>query len=408
MKTGQQSPLEGHSPPGNRPELLAPAGDAQCARAAVGGGADAVYFGLATKTSFNARSRARNIRPEELPELLRWLHRAGVRGYVTLNTLVFARELEELEQVVRVVAEAGADAVLVQDLGVARLVRAVCPELPIHASTQMSLTSAEGIGMVESLGIQRVILARELSLDEIRAIRQQTCLTLEVFVHGALCIAYSGQCLASRTLGARSANRGDCAQPCRLAYRLVRDQGLVDLGPRHYLLSPHDLAAYELVPELIRAGVGALKIEGRLKSPEYVAAVTRLYRRAIDAAMAGQSATCPPEEIEAMAAAFSRGFSRGWLEGPRPRALVAGLSSAKRGSLVGEVSRVGAGRVHVALVAPVKRGDGLVFQSDHAGAQQTGGRVYQVFLRGRPVATARPAVARPPSWPSAAPPSIGA
>jgi len=377
--------------------LLCPAGDPECVRAAVAAGADAVYFGLSARplslrergdsspaSCFNARARAKNIPLGELARLVAWLHRHGVKGYVTLNTLVFSSELEEWEHVLRQVAESGADAVLVQDLGAARFAREVCPDLPLHASTQMSLTSAEGIRAVESLGIERVILARELSIDDIRTIRRQTRLALEVFVHGALCISYSGQCLASRTLGERSANRGDCAQACRLPYQLVCDGE--PGGAPSYLLSPLDLAAYALVPELIRAGVAALKIEGRLKSPEYVAAVTRHYRRAIDAAMAGQSPQYSPEEMRQLEATFSRGFSLGWLQGSNPKALVTGLSSAKRGVPLGEVKRVLRGRVEVALSTPVKRGDGVVFEAMRAEEGDQGGRIYGVYVRGRPAA----------------------
>ena len=191
-------------------------------------------------------------------------------------------------QTVRELAAAGVDAVIVQDLGLARLIRAVTPDLEIHASTQMSITSEEGIRLAAELGCSRVILARELSLDEIGKIRGQTELPLEVFVHGALCVAYSGQCLTSEALGGRSANRGECAQACRMPYEIVCDGQDVDLGKTQYLLSPQDLAAYDLIPRLIELGVASLKIEGRLKAPEYVANITRHYRQAIDAAWAGR------------------------------------------------------------------------------------------------------------------------
>ena len=206
------------APPRIRPELLAPARDRDCIRAAVENGADAVYFGL--QIGFNARDRAVNIGLEELPEAMAFLHRRGLRGYVTLNTLAFPSELPAVEDAVRTLAQAGVDAVLVQDLGVLQLVRAVCPDLDVHASTQMTLTSTECITVAEQLGVQRIVLARELSLDEIRAIRSHTSVPLEVFVHGALCVAYSGQCLTSESLGGRSANRGQCAKPagCRSSW----------------------------------------------------------------------------------------------------------------------------------------------------------------------------------------------
>src|SRR5438067_13504324 len=280
------------------PELLAPAGDHNCVRAAVENGADAVYFGL--NTGFNARARAKNFDVADLPRLMAELHRRGLAGYVTLNTLVFTSELEQVENLVRQIATAGADAVLVQDLGLVRLIRAVCAELPIHASTQMTLTSSQTISAAAELGVSRVVLARECSLDEIRRIRRETEMPLEVFVHGALCVAYSGQCLTSESLGGRSANRGQCAQACRLPYDLVCDGRDVDLGQQKYLLSPQDLAAYDLVPQLIEAGVCSFKIEGRLKTPEYVANIVRHYRQAIDTALAGHPVHFEPRDVEEM------------------------------------------------------------------------------------------------------------
>lgn len=367
--------------PRQRPELLAPAGDRECVRAAVENGADAVYFGL--NTGFNARARAANLSLDDLPEIMAFPHQRGVKGYVTLNTLVFPSELEEVERTVRCLAAAGVDAVLVQDLGVVRLIRAICPELPIHASTQMTLTSAECIRAAEELGIERVVLARELSVREIAKIGRQTAMPLEAFVHGALCVAYSGQCLTSESLGGRSANRGQCAQACRLPYDLICDGQDVDLGKVKYLLSPQDLAAYALAPELIEAGVCSFKIEGRLKTPEYVANITRHYREAIDAAMAGQPVEFSRRQIEEMELSFSRGFSPGWLKGCDHKMLVPGLSSAKRGVFLGEVQGVRNGRVLVRLASPVAAGHGIVFEGDRANGDEQGGRVFQVFRRGQ-------------------------
>ncbi len=364
-----------------RPELLAPAGDRDCIRAAIENGADAVYFGL--DTGFNARARAKNFSPEELPELMALLHRRGLKGYVTVNTLVFSSELETLEQHIRQIAAAGVDAVLVQDLGVVRLIREICPDLPIHASTQMTLTSAECIAVAESLGVERVVLARELSIGEIRKIRKKTSMPLEVFVHGALCVAYSGQCLTSESLGGRSANRGQCAQACRLPYDLVCDGKDVDLGDQKYLLSPQDLAAYALIPELIEAGVCSFKIEGRLKTPEYVANITRHYRQAIDSALAGKPIQFTPRQVEEMELSFSRGFSPGWLKGNDHKMLVPAVSSSKRGVLLGTVREVRQRRVVVELAGSVKRGDGVSFDCERPEDDLQGGRVYQVYQNGR-------------------------
>ena len=210
------------------PELLAPAGNWECVHAAIENGADAIYFGL--ESGFNARARAVNFSLDDLPRLMQLLHRRGLSGFVTLNTLVFTDELPAFEKHVARLADAGVDAVLVQDLGAVRLIHEICPELSVHASTQMTMVSAETIAAIEPLGIDRVVLARECSLAEIRKITAATKMPVETFVHGALCVAYSGQCLTSESLGGRSANRGQCAQACRLEYQLINDGKEVDLG----------------------------------------------------------------------------------------------------------------------------------------------------------------------------------
>lgn len=366
------------------PELLAPAGDHGCLRAAIENGADAVYFGL--ETGFNARARAANFAVAELPAVMRLLHRHGLRGYATLNTLVFEEELPAFSNLVRQVADAGVDAVLVQDVGAALLVRELAPELALHASTQMTLTSAETIELAKAIGMQRVVVARELSIAEIREIRSATAMPLEVFVHGALCVAYSGQCLTSESLGGRSANRGQCAQACRLPYELVCDGRDVELGAQRYLLSPQDLAAYALSPELIAAGVAAFKIEGRLKTADYVANITRHYRQAIDTALAGRPVAFTPRDVEEMELSFSRGFSPGWLHGCDHKLLVPATSSAKRGVRLGTVTGIRRGRIAVELAAGlaggVKRGDGVAFDCGATADEAVGGRVYEVVAAG--------------------------
>ncbi|MEY3459200.1 MAG: putative protease YhbU precursor, partial [Planctomycetota bacterium] len=360
-----------------RAELLSPAGDMTCLRAAVENGADAVYFGLAS--GFNARARAGNFAVEELDGAVEYLHRRGVRGYVTLNTLVFSRELAEWEELVRRVAGSGVDAVLVQDLGAARLIREICPELSLHASTQMTLTSAECIEEARNLGLERVVLPRELSLEEIRDLRAGTDMELEVFVHGALCVAYSGQCLTSESLGGRSANRGQCAQACRLPWEIICDGQLRDYGDQKYLLSPQDLAAYPLLPELMSAGVSSFKIEGRLKTPEYVAQTTSHYRAALDAAAVGVRAEFSRREVQELEQSFSRGFSPGWLQGCDHKMLVPATSSAKRGVLLGVVEGVQRSGVLVRLEYSIQAGDGVVFEGDRLSGAEQGGRVYHVY-----------------------------
>jgi putative protease len=341
-------------------------------RAAIRAGADAVYFGL---KGFNARARAHNFDAAELADTLAELHRSGVKGYVTLNTLVFDEELPSLEAAVRTCAEAGVDAVIVQDLGVAKLVHAVAPTLPIHASTQMTCTDASGVELARSVGASRVILARELSLADIAAIRAQTDAELEVFVHGALCIAYSGQCLTSEAIGGRSANRGACAQACRLPYELVVDGAVRDLGEVAYLLSPEDLEASALVPELMKLGVSSLKIEGRLKGPEYVAATTALYRAAIDGA-ADDGARAHALQT------FTRGSGPGFLGGIDHQRLVEGRACDHRGlpvgTAVGLVRERGKEWIALSATTPVQKGDGLLVEGGWAGEGEVGGRVWEV------------------------------
>ena len=380
-----------------RPELLAPAGDWECARAAVENGADGIYFGL---ERFNARMRAGNFTTADLPKLMEFLHRRGVRGYVTFNILAFPGELAEAERYLRAIIAAGVDAAIVQDVGVCQLVRRLSPDFPIHASTQMSVTSVAGVEFARELGCQRVILARECSVKEIEQIRSalrtpHSAIELEVFIHGALCVAYSGQCLTSESLGGRSANRGECAQACRMPYELVCDGQLVPLGDRRYLLSPQDLAGLDLLPDLVRAGVSAFKIEGRLKSPEYVANITRIYRAALDR-LQGRTGVPPvPSSTDGQAGrlsyssdrydmemAFSRGLHTGWFRGTDNQALIHARFGKKRGVLLGEVSRVQGECVLLKLQAPLKPGDGIVFDAGRPDEKEEGGRVYDVEPRG--------------------------
>lgn len=380
------------------PELLAPAGNWECARAAVENGADAIYFGL---EHFNARMRADNFTLAELPQLMEFLHRRGVRGYVCYNTLIFADELMAAEQELKGIIAAGPDAILVQDAGICRLIRQLSPDVPIHASTQMTITSAAGVDFARELGCHLAVLARECSIKEIEKIQAANGgagvppLPLETFVHGALCVAYSGQCLTSEALGGRSANRGVCAQACRMTYDLISDDQLVPLGDRRYLLSPQDLAGLPLLPELIRSGLASLKIEGRLKTPEYVANITHMYREALDKVWAELSDPAHAQQRPAvpmqayqykMEMAFSRGIYTGWLQGINNQKLVHGRFGTKRGVYLGEVKRIQGDRVSLELQGPLKPGDGIVFDAGKPEEKEEGGRVYEIF----PVRNARP------------------
>jgi putative protease len=359
------------------PELLAPAGDWECAKAAVENGADAIYFGL---DKFNARMRAHNFTEADLPKLMEFLHRRGVRGYVTFNTLVFQNEIADAENYLRSIIAAGVDAAIVQDVGICRLIRQISPDFPIHASTQMTISSAAGVEFAREIGCELAVLARECSIAEIEKINaaQPTKLPLEVFVHGALCVAYSGQCLTSESLGGRSANRGECAQACRMPYELVSDGQLVPLGDRKYLLSPQDLAGLEVLPELVRAGVASLKIEGRLKAPEYVASITRVYRVALDKIEAQQFSIVPPKDRYELEMTFSRGLFTGWFGGIDNQKLVHARFGKKRGVYLGEIKRIVRDGVLIQLAAPVKPGDGIVFDAGRPDEKEEGGRVYEV------------------------------
>jgi U32 family peptidase len=357
-----------------RPEVLAPAGDMDCVRAAVENGADAVYFGV---QKWNARARATNFALEGLPDLFAFLHLRGVKGFVTFNTLVFSNELEEAQKTLEKIIAAGPDAFILQDLGIARLVREMAPGVALHASTQTTTTSPEQMELLQELGFSRVVLARELSIPEIRKIKAASSIELEVFAHGALCVAYSGQCLTSEALGGRSANRGACAQACRLPYDLIVDGKVKELGDKKYLISPLDLAAYELVPELMGL-VSCLKIEGRLKTPEYVAATTKTYRKAVDEA----SAKFSRDEVLTLQQTFSRGFSPGFLSGINHQVLVQGLSPKKRGVYLGTVAAVHGTRVSLTLEAPLKPSDGIVYDYGKPQDDEPGGRVNSVWRRG--------------------------
>ncbi|HEV3064626.1 MAG TPA: DUF3656 domain-containing protein [Chthoniobacterales bacterium] len=365
-----------------RPELLSPAGNWDCLRAAVANRADAIYFGL---ERFNARLRADNFHAEELSEIMGYLHRYGVRGFVTFNTLIFTDELQDAGHTLVQLEQAGVDAIIVQDLGLARLAREIAPDLELHASTQMTITSPEGLELARELGITRAVLARELSLRELKRFPTAD-FPVEVFVHGALCVAYSGQCLTSESLGQRSANRGECAQACRLPYQLLVDGRQKDLGNKRFLLSPQDLAGIDEIPELIRLGVASFKIEGRLKSPEYVAAVTRVYRNAIDRAIEAlgseeEIATVPAEDRYSLEMTFSRGLFSGWLHGVNHQRLVNGRCGKKRGPFVGFVRTVGKDFVELDAQMQLKPGDGVVFDTGGDTEHEQGGRIYEIRSR---------------------------
>jgi putative protease len=357
------------------PELLAPAGSMEALKAAVAAGADAVYLG---GTRFSARRFAANFDDGALREAVDYAHIRGVAVHVTVNTLVHDAELPALADYLLFLSEIGVDAVLVQDVGVLRLARALVPDLVVHASTQMTVTTAEGVRWAAEAGCSRVVLAREVSLAEIEAMRpvlDETGCELEVFLHGALCYAYSGQCLLSSVIGGRSGNRGACAQPCRKPYTLVK--GEYDTYgrparmkpirlPHRYLLSTKDICLYPVLDRVVTAPVSSLKIEGRMKAPAYVAVVTAVYRRALDAIAEGRWTPSPRDE-EALAFAFTRGFTTGYLCGERHRRVIGPERPDNRGVAIGRVVAFLKSRMEatIALDGPLspENGDGLAVSS---------------------------------------------
>lgn len=369
----------------NEVELLAPAGTWESLRAAVANGADAVYLGV---QQLNARMRAGNFALEELAGAMNYLHEHGLRGYVAFNVLILPGEMSIAAECLDAVDAAGADGVIVQDMGLAALIagqkRTGRWRMQLHISTQMTVSCPEAVRLVDELySPEQIVLARELSLSDISACAAVTSARIEVFCHGALCVAYSGQCFTSESLGQRSANRGECAQACRMPYRLRVDGHVLDLGEKRYLFSPQDLFALELLPQLLAAGVKCFKIEGRQKSPQYVAAVVRAYRRALDAALHQHSYQPKPHEIYAMQMTFSRGFSTGWLTGTNHPLLTHGRFGKKRGVLAGRVESCSRGCIVLAQSppVPVNSGDGFVVDNGADRNAEQGGRI--VAAKGR-------------------------
>ncbi|MDD2439549.1 MAG: DUF3656 domain-containing protein, partial [Methanosarcinaceae archaeon] len=391
-----------------KPELLAPAGSLNALRAAVENGADAVYLGA---RAFSARGYAANFSDKDLKEAIAYAHLRGVKVYVTVNTLLKDREIEEALKLLSFLETIGADAVLVQDLGLLALAKKYLPDLPLHASTQLTLHNSEGALFAKEMGIERVVLSRECSLEELRKIRENTGLEVEAFMHGALCISYSGQCLMSSLIGGRSGNRGYCAQPCRKKYRLKKDGKQLDfakgiafgkekkenesLGP--YLLSPKDLSTAFILPALLKAGIAAFKLEGRMKRPEYVAGVVRTYRHLLDRCFkAPETYAVHPEEAETLEQLFNRDFTEGYFfKNPRG-ALMSRERPYNRGVFAGRV--LGYDRrkkqVKLKLAAPLTVGDGVLFTEDWKSSfnwmekkpdKEEGGLIRRIYRNGKSV-----------------------
>lgn len=395
------TPLLGRRALLQKPQVMAPAGGWPQVKAAVANGADAVFLGLET---FSARARAANFNAQQLYQAVEYCHNHQVQVYVALNTLVFDTELAQVEELVRLCDTAKVDALIIQDLGVAQLAHQVAPSLHIHASTQQSVTSADGVAFCSEYShATRVVVGRELSVEEIAQCHSSDeSAELEAFVHGALCVSYSGQCFSSEAWGGRSANRGQCAQACRLPYGLIVNGELRDLQDMAYLLSPQDLCGVDMVPQLIQAGVSCLKIEGRLKDEFYVAATTRAYRNAVDEAweaLTKDSKDDSPsvkslsfkEEVtkKELQQLFSRGqdeeyggLTSGFLEGTQHQVVVRGRSPRHRGVHVGRVVE-GSSPKNGLLVSnlnltDLKLGDGLVVDRGMAQEEELGGPIFEI------------------------------
>ncbi len=357
------------------PELLLPVGTLPMALAAIHAGADAVYVGA---PGFNARGRSQDFTLEELKELIDHCHLYGVKVHLAFNVLVFQSELPRALELVKDLIALGPDAFIVQDLGLVQLIRALAPWQRVHGSTQMTVTNDEAMALLEDLKIERYVLGRENSLPEIKLIREKRSEELEVFVHGALCVAYSGQCFTSEAIGGRSANRGQCAQSCRLGYELFVDGEKRELGDKKYLVSPQDLCGIEHVPALRELGVDSFKIEGRLKGPEYVTSSALNYRRALD----GEKTN-----LTEMATSYSRGFFDGWLRGVDHQRLVEGSFSSHRGLEIGVVKSIQGTKIQLTSRTPLRAGQGLFFASGDQGvgskiflAQELSAELWQVEL----------------------------
>lgn len=370
-----------------RPELLLPVGTKDMALAAIHNGADAIFMGV---PGFNARGRSYDFQIEEVKDIIDTCHLHGVKVNLAFNILIFQNELQAAVETLEKILPLKPDAFIVQDLGLVQLIRKMAPHQRVHASTQMSVTNAEAIQWLDDLGIQRFVLARENSISEITAIKQNTTKEIEVFVHGALCVSYSGQCFTSEGIGGRSANRGQCAQSCRFTYEMHVDGEKRDLQGKSFLVSPQDLCGINEVPQLLAAGVDCFKVEGRLKTPEYVATAARSFDEAITSAQEGHALANPILKKKQMATAFSRGFYSGWFHGVNHQELVEGTFSAHRGFEFGKISRVNGNSLEVELSDAsilqglkadfIKPGDGIlwVYKDRNGHNAEKGGFVFAV------------------------------
>ncbi len=337
-----------------KPELLAPAGNMEALKAAILAGCDAVYLG---GKHFGARSFAGNFSDEEMLDAISYAHLYGVRVYVTMNTLIYEEEVKNFINYVDFLYKHGVDAIIIQDIGMLDLVRQIYPDLELHASTQMHIHNEEGVKWMEELGLKRVVLARETPISLIKKIKETTNIELEIFIHGALCVSYSGQCLMSSLLNGRSGNRGTCSQCCRMPY-VLKSNGKV-INQDNYVLSPKDLLGLPTLEKLIDIGVNSLKIEGRMKRKEYVYVVTKLYRKAIDSYFEKGRIEIAEEEIENLKKIFNRGFTKGFLNGEDSIDWIHEKRPNHMGIPIGKVVKVDRNLVTITLTHPLHQEDGI-------------------------------------------------
>lgn len=339
----------------NNIELLAPVGSMESLHAAIQNGANAVYLG---GKLFNARHYASNFDFDELKEAVKYAHLRNVKVYVTANILVDNSEMEEVVDYIRFLYEIDVDGIIVQDLGLAHLIREFFPELDVHGSTQMTVNSLPGAEFVHDMGFTRVVLSREVPIEEIKYIHKNTPIELEAFIHGALCVSYSGQCLMSSMIGGRSGNRGTCAQPCRMPSTLVDEKGnAIKEWDKKHILSPRDLNTLESIEEIVESGIISLKIEGRMKRPEYVATVVKNYRKALDET----SKSLKDEDKKDVEQIFNRGFTKGLMFGDFGRDFITIDRPDNRGVLLGTVARADKYNLYISLEEDVNEGDGIEF-----------------------------------------------
>lgn len=363
-------------------ELLLPVGQKEMAEAAIQNGADAIYVGF---PGWNARGRSYDFELQELKHIIELCHLNGVKVNLAFNIVIFENELPQVIESIKKVLPLKPDALIVQDLGLVRIVKEMCPEQVVHASTQMTITNDLAIQFLEDLSIKRFVLGRENSIPEIKLIAERTKKELEVFVHGALCVSYSGQCFTSETLGGRSANRGQCAQSCRFSYDLIVDGETKNLVDRTYLVSPQDLCGLGEVPDLMKLGVKSFKVEGRLKTPDYVAQVAKSFRSVIDKTL--KTGSLSEDQIQSeknkMAVEYSRGFFPGWLHGVNHQELVNGTFSSHRGLEVGRIVEVDKNTLTIELnqsKVEIENGDGLLW---FERTEKKGSSIYAVKKNGK-------------------------